>query len=534
MRNRRRMAGIATAMAVVLTSIAACSSSSGGGNQATGGSGGSGGGDLTIGWAEPVDSLNPAVTGARDVAPIDVNMFDTLVWLTPELKATPHLATKWDVSPDQRTYTFTLRDDVKFHDGTPFNAKAVVANIDYVKAKTTQSTISLGLLGPCLTAKAVSEFTVAISCSAPYAPLITQLGEPYLGMQSPAAITKYGKDLGQHPVGTGPFRFVSYTPNQSVVMERNADYKWAPPASGLTGPAKLSRITFKIVTDSQARVSSLQSGQSQLIQETPGIYFKSLKTKFRQMTVPISGMGIFAPINAQKFPTDDIAVRKAILLSVDKTALIQTAQQGVFTPTYGPIVGMPEYNVSALESMYPYDPKKAAALLIGAGWAKNGQYWSKGGKELTLTLTAISTVPAYPLIAEALQSQLQANGMNVTVTKLAVPAWLDANIKGTMSLTPLQYVAVDPAALHLWFEPGYYNWSHYTNPKLTKLIDQGQQTSAVADRQRIYEQAQTLIMEQAVMMPIHQNADLLLMAKNLSGVTYAGGGFEYFLGASLS
>jgi len=529
------MAGIAAAMAAIVASSAACSSSSGVANQGTDGSKGSGGGDLTVGWAEPVDSLNPAVTGARNVGPIDTNIFDTLVWLTPELKATPHLASKWELSPDRRTYTFTLRNDVKFHDGTPFNANSVVANIDYITAKTTQSTISIGLLGPCLTAKVISEFAVTISCTKPYAPLINQLGEAYLGMQSPAAIAKYGKDLALHPIGTGPFRFVSYTPNQSVVLERNADYKWAPSASGLTGPAKLSKITFKIVPDSQARVSSLQSGQTQLIQQTPGIFFKSLKSTFKQMTVPISGLGIFAPINTQKFPTNDIAVRKAILLSVDKTALIKVAEQGVFEPTSGPLFGMPEYSVSALESMYPYDPKKAADLLTAAGWVKNGQYWSKGGKELALTITAISTRAAYPLIAEALQGQLKANGMNVNVSKLATPAWLDANVKGTMSLTPLQYVAVDPAALNLWFMPDqYYNWSHYTNPELTKLIEQGNESNDAAARQKIYEQAQTLIMEQAVMMPIHQNADLLLMAKNLSGVTYAGGGFEYFLGASLS
>ncbi|MDQ1574326.1 MAG: peptide/nickel transport system substrate-binding protein, partial [Actinomycetota bacterium] len=187
---------ITTAVFLVAVFLAACSS--------TGASTSSSptGGDVSIGWAEPVDSLNPAVTGARDVGPIDSNIFDGLVWLTPALKATPHLATSWKISPDGKTYTFTLEKGVKFQDNTAFNASSVVANIKYITAKTTQSTIAIGLLGPCLQAKAVSEYTVEIDCSTPYAPLLNNLGEPYLGMQSPAAITKWGADLGMHPTGT--------------------------------------------------------------------------------------------------------------------------------------------------------------------------------------------------------------------------------------------------------------------------------------------------------------------------------------------
>src|SRR6202167_2495540 len=169
---RRLLSAIALATAAV--TVAACSS--GGGAGAGGGSGGSSASDttLTIGWAEPPDTLNPATTGARDVGPIDVNVFDTLVWLTPNLQVTPDLATKWSVSPDGKTYTFTLRHGVKFQDGTPFDAQSVVANINYITAKTTQSTISLGLLGPCTTATATSQYTVQLHCSTPYAPLLEQ------------------------------------------------------------------------------------------------------------------------------------------------------------------------------------------------------------------------------------------------------------------------------------------------------------------------------------------------------------------------
>jgi peptide/nickel transport system substrate-binding protein len=527
----RRLVSVVALAAAAMT-VAACSS--GGGSGVSGGSSASDTA-LTIGWAEPPDTLNPATTGARDVGPIDVNVFDTLVWLTPSLKATPDLATKWSVSPDGKTYTFTLRHGVKFQDGTPFNAQAVVANVKYITAKTTQSTISLGLLGPCTTATAQSQYTVQFHCSTPYAPLVEQLGEPYLGIQSPTAIAKYGKNLGTHLVGTGPFKFVSYTPNQSVVLERNPDYDWAPPAVGMNGPSKISKIVFDIVTNSQARVGSLQSGQSQLIQETPGPYYKALESSYNELADPISGMGIFAPINASTFPTNDLAVRQAIMYSINKTAVIQLADSGVFPAQNTPFSSNMLGYDGSLASMYPYDPAKAAQVLTADGWSKVGGTWTKGGKKLALTITAISTVPEYPLIAQAIQNSLQSVGMQVSVEQQAEPAWLESNLKGNMSLTPLQYIAVDPSALDLWFTPGqYYNWSHYTNPQLTKLINEGATTTNQAARAPLYEQAQQIIMQQAVELPLHANQDLLVYSKNLTGLTYSGGGFEYFYKASLS
>ena len=161
---------------------------------------------LTVGWAEPIDTLNPATTCARNQGPLLVNIFDTLVWLTPEFKVEPLLAKSWTIGPDGKTYSFTLREDVSFHDGTPFDAEAVVANIKYITDKDTPAKVSIALLGPCKEAVATGKYTVDIKCAAPYAPLLTQLGVPYLGIQSPTAIATYGKDLGLHPTGTGPLR----------------------------------------------------------------------------------------------------------------------------------------------------------------------------------------------------------------------------------------------------------------------------------------------------------------------------------------
>ena len=492
---------------------------------------------IVVGWAEPPDSLNPATTGARDVGPLDVNMFNTLVWVTPDFKMTPDLATAWSLSADKLTLTLQLRHDVTFHDGTPFDAAAVVANIAYITNKDTQSKSALGLLGPCLTAKAIDKYTVALSCTAPYAPLVPHLGEPYLGMQSPAAIAKWGKDLGLHPVGTGPFKFVSYAPNQSLVIARNDAYKWGPAATGHTGPPDIAQITFQIVPSSQARINQFQSGQSVMMQETPGIYWNALQKggRYTAVPVPISGMGIFAPIDAATWPTNDIAVRRAIMFAIDKAGVSKLADAGAHPVSNTPLVkGMTAYDPS-LEHMYDYDPAKAAALLKADGWTKPGKFWEKDGKTLTLKLTAISTVPEYPLLAQAMQGYLLKFGMDASVLQLAVPAWLAANIKGDFNMTPLQFVDDDPAALHFWFLPGqYFNWSHYTNPQLTKLLNDGQEESDPTKRIADYQAAQKIIMDAAVEMPLHMNIDLVMTAKKLTGLSWEGGGFEYFGTASMA
>jgi peptide/nickel transport system substrate-binding protein len=524
--RRRRAAAVFTAACMVVGATGMADASAGVLDA------GSGSNSLTIAWASDPDTLNPATTGARDVGPLDVNMFDTLTWVTKAGAASSDLATKWAVSNGGKTYTFTLRKGVTFADGTPFNAAAVVANVKYITAKATLSNIALGLLGPCTTAKAVSTYSVAFSCSTPYAPLLAQLGEPYLGIQSPQAIEKYGKTVGDHPDGTGPFEFVSYTPNQSLVLKRNPNYKWAPPALGSNGPAKLENLTFDFVSSDGSRVSELESGQAQLAVGLPGVYYKKFAGTYTDLPVPISGMGIFAPIDAGKFPTNDVNVRRAILYSINKPAVLKT-EDSVYPPIYAPLEqGLLGYS-SSVAKEYPFDPAKASSILTQDGWKKVNGTWTKGGKQLALVMTVIAASTTLP-IAQAMQGELQTAGMKVSLVQQAVPAWTASNLNAQMSLTPLEYVAVDPDALHLWYLPKqYYNWSHYTNPQLTNLINEGQVTSGPS-RAGIYQKAQQIIMSQALELPLYQNLDLVTMAKDLKGVTYEGGGFEDFYQAQFS
>jgi len=487
-------------------------------------------GELVIGWGEPLDTLNPATSSKRITGPVLLTIFDNLVYLNQEFEIEPMLATEWTVSEDGLSYTFKLREGVSFHDGTPFNAQAVVANFDYITKESTAAKTSISLLGPCTRAEAVSEYQVRIVCDQPSVSLLNSLGSPFLGIQSPAAIETYGADLGQHPVGTGPFKLVSWSPNQSVVLERNQDYDHFPPSLQVEGAAPLSKITFTIVPNVQSRISQFQSGESQIMNQTPGLYWKSLGAtgQYKQVEVPLSGLGIFAPINTRSAPTDDVAVRKAMIHAIDRDGVALLSDAGVYPASYTILSeGMVGY-APELADMYPYDPAKSAELLKGAGWTLTDGIWTKDGKPLEVTLTVISTRAAYMAIASAFQGYLTDAGFKVSLEPMTSPAWWSANDAGTFSMTQTQYVGTDPDALRI-FTPGeLMNLSGVDDARVNELIVAGRAEQDRAKRDAIYREIQTILMENAVVMPVRQNLDLVMMAQELSDLNWVGGGYPYF------
>ncbi len=490
------------------------------------------GGSLTIAFSQEPDTLNPAQTGLTAVAEIDRNIFDTLVWETPAGKITPDLATRWTITNGGKTYTFYLRHGVTFQDGTPFNAQAVAFNFNYIEAPSTHSISAIGDLGPFKSAKALGPYTVQLNLKTPYAPLLTYLGQPTLGMQSPTAIKKGGVDYGLHPVGTGPFEVKSYTPNSKLVLVRNPRYHWAPPALHRNGPAYLKQITYDIVGSGQSRIDELLSGQAQVADAAPPLFYKRLGAgpQYKQFPVDIPGAGEYAVINNSKWPTNSVAVRKAILYFINRKGLVELADQGVFPVIWGPLQpGTLGYD-PAFNGMYPYAPAKGAAILKAAGWKKVHGIWTKDGKQLSLVITNPANVIDLPALSQAIQSYLEKAGMKVKIEQFADAAWHAANVKGVENIEPLEFSSVDPSLLQIEFTPGqYFNWSKYSNPTVTRLLNEAGADTNPKSRLQLYFKAETILMDQAVMIPEHMNEDLVLIKSNLKGVTvYQGGYMDYY------
>jgi peptide/nickel transport system substrate-binding protein len=485
--------------------------------------------NITIGWGQVPDNIDPAITLAQTVRSLSINVFQTLIWETPAGQLTPDLATSWTVSPDGKTYTFSLRKGVIFQDGTSFNAAAVVANFKFITAPSTHSADALGDLGTCLSATATGTYTVQVHCSTSY-PLLSNLSSPDLGMQSPQALAKFGSNIQFHLVGTGPFEFVKYVPGQSLMLKRWPKFNWAPPALHQNGPAKAAQLTFDFVPSSGSRISELQSGQAQIIEGTPEAYYVKFKnsSQFKDLAVPIAGMGIFMPFDVNKFPTNDTAVRQAISYFINRPAAIKIALQGAYPQLTTPLqAGVLGYSTNVPQ--YSFDPAKGTQLLTADGWKKAGGVWTKGGKQLAIVLNSL-TASTTVQILEAVQGQLASQGIKASIASNAVTAWVNFNAAGDMNSTVLEFANPDPAQMLQWYGPGQYydKWTKVNDPALTKALEAGQSTTSNSARVSDYLAAQKIIMNQAYEIPFHVNEDLLTYASSVSGIEYEGGGDAFF------
>jgi peptide/nickel transport system substrate-binding protein len=197
------------------------------------------GGTFTYGLDQSPETIDPEVTTYAVTNKININTVDPLIWQAPDLSYVPGVAEAWEVSEDAKAYTFHLRKDVKFHDGTPVNADAVKFSWDRIMDPETKSKTAIGQMGSFAQAVIVDEFTVRAEFSAPYAPFLDSVSQSYCSPISPTAVAKYGADFAHNLVGTGPFMLKEWVENDHVTLVKNPDYNWAPSIFGHQGPAYL-------------------------------------------------------------------------------------------------------------------------------------------------------------------------------------------------------------------------------------------------------------------------------------------------------
>jgi len=346
------------------------------------------------------DTLNQHLsinTGSRMVAH---HVLDTLVIVNPaDGSVQPSLATSWDVSPDGKVYTFKLRQGVKFHDGAPFNAQAVKANLDYTVRPDIKHAFAWAALNGDKYDKSevVDDSTIRVSFKSPHPTFLINLSDGGLGIDSPAAMTKDGDNYGvKSLVGTGPFKFKEWVKGDHITLVRNDDYNWAPAIYKHQGPPLLEQLTFRDVVDIATRGAALESGdlQEATLVESQAAQFKDNKD-VQLILTPKAGTVRMYMMNNVKAPTDDVRVRQAINYAVDKKGLIQLpAWSGIGKPALSPLPStmLPPDVLATLQPLgYPYDVEKAKQLLEDAGWKVGADgIRVKNGNPLVLTALAIA------------------------------------------------------------------------------------------------------------------------------------------------
>lgn len=442
-------------------------------------------------------ALNPAVTTSGSTHPVTDQIFNGLVGLDRALTPVPELAESWTVEDEGRTYRFHLRRGVTWHDGRPFTSADV--RFTFEEALLKYHSRTRAALEPLITSiETPDDHTVVFRLKHPYRALLQRLD-----VVEASIIPRHrfeGRDVLQpggppHPIGTGPFRFVSYTPGNRVVLERNPRYF----REGLPG---VDRLIFRIVPDVGTAIAALERGEIDYAPSVSGADVPRLRATPGIAVVPGTGgsggslcQDVLIP-NLTKRPFDDLRVRRAFTHALDRRVIVDRVYFGQGRPATGPISHLMAWAYTPDVHQYPHDPAEARRLLDDAGYRP-----SPGGERFAVTFIHAQN---HHRLAMALRDQLRAVGITLHLRAVDFNAQTEAVfVKKEFDLGMASYCnGADPEIgvrrVYVSSNIGpfpFSNGASYRNPRVDALFEAG---AAAADRERrreIYVEIQKILAE---------------------------------------
>src|SRR5215208_7495104 len=288
------------------------------------------GGSFTYAMSRDITrkGLDPNVGSGQSDIVLWTQLYDTLLYQDPhDQTITPGLAQRWEVSDDGLVYTFYLRQDAKFQDGTPVNAEAVTFTFDRIIDPANPG-VSRAQLRDLDSAEVVDEYTVRVRLKNAQPIFLLRLTRPHNAIVSPTAVRTLGPDeFGRKPVGSGPFRLQEWVPGDRFVLRRNPDYAWGPPFFKHQGPAYLDTLTIRVIPEASVRVAALETGEVDAIEHVPATELQRLKdtAAYQVLTSKRGGAPTMLFLNNELAPTNESAVRRALILATDRDTINQTA-----------------------------------------------------------------------------------------------------------------------------------------------------------------------------------------------------------------
>lgn len=531
--SRPRAAVVVTAAVALL--LAACSPGGGTSGEPSGEP--VTGGTLTYasGDAEP-SCLDPHVGGNYPQALIATQYLESLVSLDEDGEVVPWLATEWDASDDGLEWEFTLRDDVTFTDGTPFDAEAVAANIAHVQDPATASSTGYLALAKIEDVVAVDDHLVRFEMSAPDSALLESLSQVWVAMESPKALERSQEENCAAPVGTGPFVVDTWERQDSVTLVRNDDYS-SPPADvaeateGSDLPY-LDSIVWRFIPDSASRYAALQSGEVQVIDNAQPDTIRSAESDdaIEELDAPRPGASNRIELNSGKAPFDDERVREAFIRSVNVDDGIQSLFFGTAERSYSPLSSVEPLGLS-LPDLFAVDTDAAGALLDEAGWDERDAdgYRVKDGERLTLDfpVSTNQSIPAEQSLFEQIQADAKTAGFEVRLQPLDLSSWYGVLAENEYDLVSAPYTKVGPDVLRILYHSdsitpapsGYFaNLAQVDDADLDELLTQASATSDAGERASLYEEAQRIILEGYYILPLYDQQNHFLRSSAVQGL----------------
>src|SRR4051794_4354752 len=464
------------------------------------------GGSITVGLELDIAGFDPLKVGVFDTASFTAAaaIFDTLTTLDDKGQPQPKLALSWSHSDDFKTWTFKLRPGVKFHDGTPFNAEAAKANFDRQKDPANKCRCAFYIAG-VRDVQAPDELTLIYNLNDPSVNLPATLSMPNTNnaMQSPTAWKAKGDDYNRNPVGTGPYILKSWTAGDRMVLEKNPDY-WNK------GHPYLDRIVLKPLPDAQSRFASLQSGEADIVWDdeysADNIARAQKDPKMKVHTYAGSGAQVYA-FNTKAAPFDDVRVRQALVMALDRKKMSQAITNGLARPASNPY-GDGSWVKCKDDGALPEDLEKAKALI------------KDYGKPVEFKMIVTAT-PRGRTIGQVLQQFWKRAGANMEIEQIDQATVVPRAFMRQFQLTPWRIVDLaDPdPQMYANFRTGSpVALANYSNPELDKLLDHARVTADPEKRIEDYCAISRIVNKEAIWFWTFQNTYYAIATSKLKGL----------------
>ncbi|MEH7379223.1 ABC transporter substrate-binding protein [Bacillus sp. JJ1533] len=476
--------------------------------------------ELVFGRGGDSVSLDPITTTEGETFKVTVNIFETLInYGEQDTTLQPGLATDWTPSDDGLEYTLKLREGVKFHDGTDFNAEAVVKNFErWMNGDAEQFpyyTMFGGFKGDeghvIKEVVAEDDYTVKFTLNRPQAPFLKNLAMSPFGIASPAALEEHGDNFMKNPVGTGPFKFVEWKENDRITLEKNPDY-W------MEGYPKLEKVIFRSIPENSARLNALLAGEIDLMDGVNPSDLEQIQGNPDLQTFERPSMNVgYLGFTVNRPPFDNKLVRQALHHAIDKEGIIEAFYGGLAEPAKNPLPPALEGYNDEIEP-YPYDLEKAKELLVEAGYPD--------GFEMELWAMPVPRpyMPDGMKVAEVIQSSFAEIGVKAEIKSVDWGTYLEQAAKGEFDAYMLGwtgdngdpdnfiYTLLDKDSI------GSNNYSFYSNDELHDILIEAQTIPDQEQRNELYKKAQEIIHEDSPWAPLVHSTPLLAGKKNLKGL----------------
>lgn len=472
-------------------------------------------GHIRIAAIKHIDTLDPHFTFFLSAVQIINNIHNGLLKVTYDGKVVrfePDLAETWKLE-DDRTHLFKLRAGVNFHDGTPCDAEAVKFSLMRVKSGTPASPHAwkLALLKEV---EIIDPLTVRLHFSEPYAflPVALTGSTGRAGtIVSPTAVAKYGMDYGRNPVGTGPFKFVSWRDNDAIELQANPDY-FEP------GMPKLQRASFVLIDEPSTAVAALVSGQIDGMTDCPMQLVAQVKN-IPSVTLygEIEGNYTYVGMNNKSAPFNDVNLRRAVAFAINREALLKQAYFGLAQQAYSPIsppmTGYYDPNIASTDRGHRFDLAKAKEFRAKA--ANQG--------EIEVTYIMAERGPVGTRVAQTIAPMLAEIGIKVKLELLEPAAWVQRMKDGAFQMLDFDWVAdLDPEeTIFPEFKSGgswnYWGWS---NPEFDQLCTKAQTVIDVPARASLYHKAEDILLDEAPVAMLAHMPIYKVFSKKVQGFDY--------------